>query len=520
MKALKKVKSHLLLLCLLGFSVLTGCQKDKEANAPIQSSSEIHLRSENLPYVTHGMLHFESFSELTAFTQSLESQEADLELVRNAFTALGIDVDAETIPNLTDHPICLTTETAIGGYTSARKVEESVINAALNNGNDNINSVVIFPYWKTALNDARAVHVGNRIYKYYENGGVAIVLNNDWTLYNTISAQPYEALRQGFNLIVTDDVNGSGNSLSTSVGGIGNGIFQPRFMATEAAEGKLQITNVSLVEGAAVTFTWIYSDYTTSVGKNPNRTISPTEALTVIVDNGSGTTTTLTGLEFILACSTDNFTITYLSNNQVRFELPGYVPGNPANLYNIRWEFSNGSFSTTNPVVKTFNANGTATCKLLHKNSGEVACQFTKPFFIKCGDKKTTNATMQFIQCGQRWKLDGSIWVQSGEVGCKVKYLKRVGIFWLPAFNQAACADISGTYIREVYNPNKTCLTIGASGSKCLGAGTFPTTVSYTIPEIPTVFVNPGQLSAGLGIRVCGVWRGWGYSGMPRLVLP
>lgn len=525
-RAFFKAAINLMLVCVLVISGLTGCRKDgaNESLSPLNLTA--HSRSGDLPAVTHGMLHFNSFPQLMAFTQSLEAQEADTTLVKNAYAALGIDVTAETIPNLTDHPICLTTEIAIGGYTSARKAEENAINTALDQGDSTIHSIVLFPYWKTALNAEGAVHVGRRIYKYYDNGGIAIVLNDDWTLYEAIKTQLFEDLQQSYNLIITSDAREGWEQFFTinpdeSIGA-DKLIFQPLFRATEATEGNLAITNFSWVESTAglATFTWIYSDNTTSTGPNPNRVISPTDAITVIVDNGAGTRDTLSGVESILACSTDNFTITYLSNNQIRFELPGFNPSNPANLYTIRWEFSNGSYSTTNPVVKTFGANGTATCKLLHKNSGEVACLFTKPFFIKCGDKKEVNGTYIFTQCGQRWKLDGSIWVKTGEVGCKVKYLKRVGVLWLPANNQAACTNLSGTYIREVYNPNKSCLTITASGTKCLGNGTFPTSVSYTIPEVPSVFADPGNLSASLGIQVCGVFRGWGYAGFPRLVLP
>ncbi|MFM9949009.1 MAG: hypothetical protein ACKV1O_13800 [Saprospiraceae bacterium] len=516
-----KAKSNLLLFFLLCLSSLMGCQKDGEI-VPLPPSPEIQFRTGEQPSVMHNMLSFESFPQLRAFTQSLEEQEADVELVRNAYTALGVDVDAETLPNLTDHPVCLTTEMAIGGYTSARKSEETVINAALNSGDDNINSIVFKPYWKTVVNADQSVFVGRRIYKYYENGGMAIVLNNDWALYESIKTQQFEALRQSYNLIVTSDepeglcsyfTLGLDEHISTETR-----LFQPLFMATNAPGGKLEITNHSLVEGTGTTYTWYYSDNTSSVGKNPNRTVSPTEALSVIVSNGADMTETLTGLEAILACTTDNFTISYLSNNQVRFELPGFDPNNPANLYTIRWEFSNGSYSTSNPVVKTFGANGTATCKLFHKNSGEVACQFTKPFSIKCGDKKTVNRSRQFNVCNQRWKLDGSIWVEKGQVGCKVKYLKRVLFMWVPANNQAACADLNGTYIREGSNP-QSCPTIVASGSRCLGGGTFPTNVAFTIPEVSNVFMDPGMLTAGLGIKVCGTWIGWGYGGLPRLVL-
>jgi len=515
------------LIFLFGF---LGCKKDLVQEPEIQSNAAVHDRSGTNPTVINGMLHFNSFADLEEFTKSLQDKEADTTQVRSAYLTLGIDVNAETIPNLTDYPVCLLTEQAIGGYTSARKSEETVINAALNNGDDNINSVVIFPYWKTALNADKAVHIGNRIYKYYDNGGVAVILNNDWTLFETVKTLPFESLRASFNLMITGDVEARSNTFVTSNLNATPAIqssekaYFPRFVAQLTSDGKYIITNASQIEtnNGSNTFKWIYEDNTISFGPNPTKAISPEKAITLIINNGYGTQTTLNGAESILACSTDNFTITYLSNNQIRFELPGYVPGSPSNQYNLRWVFSDGTTFTSNPLVRTLISNGTVTCQFLYPSNGQVACQFTKPYFAKCGDKKSVPASKVFNYCGQRWKLDGTIWVQTGQVGSKVKYLKWYGAIlgWKPANNQGACADLSGTYIREVYNPNKNCIVVNASGSHCLGNGTYPTTVSHTISEVPNVFSNPGQLSAGLGIKVCGVWHGWGYGGAARLVLP
>lgn len=86
---------------------------------------------------------------------------------------------------------------------------------------------------------------------------------------------------------------------------------------------------------------------------------------------------------------------------------------------------------------------------------------------------------------------------------------------------RTAYANLTGTYIREQNSPTgRSCVDVTASGSYCLDSGTFPTSVAHIITEVPTVFNKPGQLSAGLGIKVNGTWRGWGYAGKPRLVLP
>ena len=525
-KAKVKIAFSGILSCLFFFASMTGCKKEigQQPESPFDSS--VLDRTEVTPTVTHGMLHFDSFADLSAFTQSLQVKEADTAQVRSAYIALGVDVNAEYLPNLTDYPICLLKEQAIGGYTSARKAEETVINAALDNGDDNINSIVIFPFWKTALNSDRAVHVGNRIYKYYDNGGVAIVLNNDWTLYDAIKSQSFESLRESFNLIVTSDAREGWDKYFTfntdeSINAEKK-ISIPRFTSAQGIDGKFTIGNISLVESTtgSATFKWVYSDNTSSTGQNPNRTVSQNEILKVIVDKGSGPIDTL-NVASPLACSVENFTITYLSNGQIRFELPGYNP--VTSEYNLVWVFSDGSTSTSNPVVKTFTSNGTATYQFWRKNNNTLACQFIKSFVVKCGDKKSVNSTIVFNYCNQRWKLDGSIWVLTGQVGSKVKYLRWRGAIlkWQPANNQGACADLSGTYIREVNGPTgRSCIDVTASGSYCLGNGIFPTSVAHIITEVPNVFVKPGQLSAGLGIKVCEVWHGWGYGGTPRLVLP
>ena len=524
-KAKIKIAFAPILAILMMFVGLLACKKDigQELDNPFNASAQ--NRTDVSPTVINGMLHFSTFGNFEAFIKSLQDKESDSLLVRNAYTALGVDVNAEFLPNLTDYPVCLLTEQSIGGYTSARKAEESVINAALNNGDDNIHSIVLSPFWKTALNVDQAVHIGNRIYKYYDNGGVVIILNNDWALYQQVKTLPFEAVQAAYNLIVTSDAR-EGWEKYFSIDADGNiqadkMIFLPHFTATLTADGKYTITNVSLVEtmNGANTFKWIYADNSFSFGNSPDKAIQPTEALTLVINNGKGKQETYTGVESILACSTDNFTITYLANNQIRFELPGYTPGNPSL---IKWVFSDGSTATSNPVTKTFTTNGTATCQLFRASNGTLACEFTKPYFVKCGDKKIVSSTKTFNYCNQRWKLDGSIWVLTGEAGCRVKYLRWRGALlgWQPANNQAACANISGTYIREVFNPNKNCIDVPAAGSTCLGNGTWPTSVSHTIPEIPNVFSKPGQLSAGLGINVCGVWHGWGFGGSPRLVLP
>lgn len=521
-----------ILVLLLFLTGIVSCRKELETESKTTGKTAIQDRSEESnPTVTHGMLHFDTHGKLKEFIQALKSKEADSVQVKNAYTALGVNVNAEFLPNLTDHPVCLLKEQAIGGYTSARKAEEIIINAALNSGNDNINSIVSLPHWKTALNADNAVHIGRRIYKYYDNGGIAIVLNDDWDTYEKIRTKSFEEADQTHNLLVTSEdrvnwdkyfvLDGNGEIISDKE------IYLPLLTTLPLANGKKWVINASLVEvpSGDPVYKWIYKDGSYSFGLNPDREINGNESVKVKIDKGGGTI--ISGPESDeWTCAIGDFEVTPLSDGSIRFFLSGFDPSKAT----IRWILSDGSTSTTNPFIKTnAPASGTATCQLLYIGTNTVACQFSKPYtIVKCGEYRTHKEQHVFEQRdgngnnNQRWKLDGEIWVQAGEVGCSVKYLRWRGAIlkWQPANNDASTARISGIYVREVNNPNKNCLDIIASGRNDLGSGTWPTTISFTIPEVPKVFRKPGALNATLGIRVHGVFNGWGFAGKPVLVLP
>jgi hypothetical protein len=519
--AFKVIPAALVLVGILCFSLFSNCKKDL---SPINNPQKVYSLITNrdiTPTLSHGMLYFASFSDANQFTKSLQDKESDLTTLKQAYSQLGIDTTStDSIPNLTDFPVCLVTERALS-FTSARTIEETAINNHLNNGDD-VFSIVDNPYWKTILNSDNAVHIGSRIYKYYSNGGIAIILNDDWTLYNTVKSQNFEDLRGAFNLLITSAAqDGWGDYFVFNTDGsirAEKPIFKVMIGVTSASEGKVQLTNYSLVEpgSAAVSYQWTYSDHTTSTGPNPNRTINPSESITLVTTNGT-TSTTQTEAE-ILACYIPTFNITYLGSGQVRFELPNYNPNNPN--YNLLWVFSDGTTSTSNPVVKTFSSNGTATCEMHYKFDNSVACRCTLPVTIKCGDQKSVGDTRIFIAPnGQRWKLDFSIWVNTNEVGCRTKYLRRILGVWIPWNNQAACTDFFGQYKHD-----PSCGIVETSGSKCLGSGTFPTSVSATHSDPAKCYDFPLMLSMSGQIKVGGHWIGNGTAPDgttlgPRLIL-
>lgn len=519
---------------LLAFVTITSCKKDNslkpeqgDSASNVVPAGSITLRDGSAPAVVNGILTFASYGDAKKFAASLQEDETDQTKINAAYAQLGIDVNGQAIPNLTDNPVCLVAEQSLG-FTSARKIEENAINALLNQGDDNVFSIVHDPYWKTLLNADHAVRMGNRIYRYFEDGGIAIVLNNDLTLFDAIKQKKFDELEAAFNLVVTDEsqegwsdffvLDVDGNVISEKP------MNKLRFGVDLDGNGNKLVRNISLVEPAttngSVTYTWKYANTTTFTGSNPNKSFAPNEAFILTVGNGAGTTDVSEAT--VLACSVEDFSIIYMGGNSVKFSLAAYNPATSA--YNIAWEFSDGQTGTGGTVTKTFTSSGTATCKAYLKNNGTLACQFTKPFQLKCGDKKTKSITKIYDNyggCGQKWKLDCTLWVQTGQVGCMMKYRRMVGLVWVIALNEAVCTDVAGKYKREVTSPSYSCSDKTANKTECLGEGTFPGSITATISEINSVFakVDNNFLNSGHKIKVNGVWFGPGVDAEPRLVL-
>jgi len=158
-----------------------------------------------LPSVINGMLHFDTYTDFQTYIANLEELENDTNQVQTAYIQLGVDLNQEFLPNLTDHPVALVIEQQLTGFTSARKAEETTINNALNIGVDTIFSIVSDPYFKSAVNVDSSVHIGTRIFKFFNNGGVVIVLNNNWNMYQSIKSMAYENVVSSNDVFVSND---------------------------------------------------------------------------------------------------------------------------------------------------------------------------------------------------------------------------------------------------------------------------------------------------------------------------
>jgi hypothetical protein len=329
---------------------------------------------------------------------------------------------------------------------------------ALNNG-ENVFSLVLNPYLKTALNENNAVHIGTRIIRFFDNGGVVFVLNNDWDTYDVIKSLQFDDIKFSTNIFITSDSRNNWTKLYY-------------FDANNQIIGEIN-----------------YDD------------TEPPAEMPAFCD------------------FSENIITTDLNNGNLRIELDFSI------TYDIyEWTFPDGTVSYDYPLIIDCDEidNGSITlnvfmfCAECPSGSRRI-CRGSVDFECDCGEKKIRKETLVKKVNGQKWKIDAAIWVKSGEVGCRMKYLRKRLFVWLPSYNQGVCTDIEGTYNRE--SVESSCTDINIDMTKCLGTGTFPTSISVQKSEIPNIFAEPNTLSSGHKVKVKGTWFGFGVGSTPRLAL-
>ena len=222
-----------------------------------------------------------------------------------------------------------------------------------------------------------------------------------------------------------------------------------------------------------------------------------------------------------LACEIKpaSFRITYLANGQVRLELPN-------STYDIlEWTLPNGTRVQGNPIV--------ISCGGLLEYPGPIRLDVysidaslpngrrlrcTGRITVTCACGKVARTERELIRTvqGQTWRLRVAIWVQPGEAGSSMNYLRRRSGLWVPSHSGGVCTDIAGRYIRE--RPDQSCGPVAAFANRCLGGGTFPTTIFARQPDISRIFNEPGSMNSGHLITTQGEQWGFGIT-VPRLIL-
>jgi len=441
---------------------LYSCAKDE-----VKNEQNVNFTTENrsaLPTVINGMLHFDAYSDFQAYITNLEELENDTNQVETAYIQLGVDLTQEFLPNLTDYPVVLMQEQQITGFTSARKVEETIINDALNSGDDSVFSIISNPFFKSAINVDNSVHIGTRIFRFFDNGGVVIVLNNNWSEYQNIKTLNYENIKSINDIFVSND-DISNWSAIFNVDSDGN-------LTTEKQ----------------------FSDPGDNVQYHP-------------------------------ACKLDTtkIVITNLNDGTVRLEYRGTGAGPFTWTFN---NVSPIVTYTGNPVVVPCAGSGQV-CVQTPVDFWPYICVGCKTFKCNdnCGVKKEKMGSEEWTNAGgsgKRIKIEAIIWVKDGEIGCRSKHLGRGWVGWVPLnriYNTSGVfANITGSFKREVTPGN--CIIVNQPFNEKQLPGGNNASWQNIISQPGKNFMDSGNLSSGHRIRLKtgGTFFGFGVD-RPRLIL-
>jgi hypothetical protein len=317
------------------------------------------------------------------------------------------------------------------------------------------------------LNENYSVHIGTRIFKFYSNGGVAIVLNNDWPKYNSIKSLEYSKIRQGGNLVMTNDSRESWKAIYETT-----------------SDGKI------IKEKNA--------DKTANTG---SKGISSNNVLACLI-------------------LPESISVTQLSSGQSRFE---FITDETWDQY--IWTFSNGSQYFGNPIIIPCNGSGSISLSVYQ---GGYGCHGNTTYNCSatCGIKKSKEQQGEWPNAGgsgKRIRIDATIWVKDNEIGCRSKQFGR-NIFgiWVPLnliFNTTGVfANIEGSFQRQISVGNCTIIN-QPFNEKQLPSGTNGS-MENIISQPGINFMNAGQLSSGhrLRLQTGGTFFGFGVD-RPRIIL-
>jgi hypothetical protein len=447
-----------------------SCDKD-EVITLNKGTSKLQSRT-TLPTVINGMLHFDTYSEFEDYIQELQELEQDTNHVQLAYQQLGVDLSQELLPNLTFFPVSLRMEQQMPGFTSARKMEENLINAALDVGDTSVFSIISEPYLKSALNMNHSVHIGTRIFKFYENEGLLIILNNDWDKFNTLVSKAADQIISGPNVVFTN------RDYSTW-------------------EEIYEYDTNGLISGEKD-----FDGPTVTVAEAPS------------------------------ACDfSDALRKTDLGNGKIRIELPS----NDYDIYEWTFEDGSKAFGNPLIIDCSQRTSGMVRLDVWLYDSTVPAgkrriCTGWMQYTCKCGERKSIEKRYQSLNAGGSGKavrIEASLWVRAGQIGCRSNLYAR-GAFgiWYPMnwvhTTNGVCVDIQGSIKREQGSGiNKECITVNIPlTTKCLQNGQSNASISQTLTQTGEIFHHAGQLNSGQRARLKtgGTWFGFGED-VPRLVL-
>jgi hypothetical protein len=463
MKIYKFCQFLLFILILhVGFN---SCTKDAARDLHLDDRLRLQSRSSNLS-VINGMLSFDNYSDFVDFYTDIEARSSDTSEIIDAFTFLNVDLSQELLPNLTFYPVALVEEMGIAGFSSARKLEEDFLNNALNNGDETVLYHIAEPYLKSALNQDYSVHIGTRIFKFFEHDGIVLVLNNDWTLYNAIKHQGFEQISDHINLLVISrDFSLWSDIYELDVNG--------------------RPTNEKIFVKPEI-----------EISESPR------------------------------ACDFSNsIRITDLGDGRIRLSL---IHTRPNEFY--EWTLPDGTIIHGNPLFIDCNQVGGGWVQLDAYvdcppcPSGRIRkCTGRIEIICRCPARRSKRERYQNLNAaGRTLRIEASLWVRPNQVGCESRLFAR-GAFgiWFPMNwvhnTNGVCVDIEGVIKREV---NNQCIDVTVPFTQnCLPSGSSNAGIDLTIPQAGNTFRNPDKLSSAHRVKFHdSPWFGFGAD-VPRLVL-
>ncbi len=457
------------------------------------SKNLIHFRGEG-PEVDNGMLVFATHADIPSFIYDLRDAE-DTQLERNVlYGAIGItdEIKAQGL-NYTDNPACVALESEFG-FHSLRESEENDLFSSLDRGDSTRVAIIADPYWKTLLNMDKSIQIGNRIFKFYDSGLIAIVGNADIGVYNDLNNTDELDILEGHNLRL-------GSATKENIGDFydvdeyGNIEYLKPLVDVQIthelnSDESISLVNNSFIEyedGTHVIYKWIYSDASYFIGINPDRIFATHDSVDLVFGNPSNDYDTLR--IYPRACIISDFTITRLSGTTFRFSVSF-----GSSQYIIKWLFGDGA-SATGEVVEHTYAPGIplstiVTCQAIRNSGGPgqgtVACEASKTLNLdeKCNERGNNEDMQQFNIGSERWRIDCKIWIDggiggwftTGDVGSRTKSMKKVLIGWAGRDAQQVWISLEGRYFRR-------------TGSSC---------VLHLVPFIEETELNSGNVQRNI----------------------
>lgn len=510
----------IILLGLTFLSFIFSCNKDELKNDSPNGIGKLEERT-IVPTVINGMLHFDSYSDFISFQETLKNQEQDTNAVKAAYLALGIDTNSDSIPNPTSNPVCLKSEIDLNNFMSARRIEEQQINAVLDNGGY-IFTIIDNPYFKSSLNANNSVSIGNRIYKYFNDGSIAIVINNDLTAYNIIKNQNFEDIIEVLNvrLYKSQTIFEPTDSNSLNVVTSNDLIQDIRVKENQLLNGTYSIQNVSAIEtanGQLPEFKWEYSDNSSYVGISPDRNLNSGDLIKLTIPNLSSNVIYAKNIagDCDFAIGPNNI----IAKSNCTFDFNANSILFPIGLWDVEWTFSDGTVNKNWTFTKQFKYNLTVKLCYINKATKSKCCGSTVLNSTSCecgGEKRTRSGHFDHtISGGGTWRVEASIWVQSGDVGADVGSLRKN---WLGRFvrtNSYLTLDLIGIYKRQL--SDKTCEVRYCNSSPIT---VFANKVTRKRYETTTnLFRDPNMLEALATVKVDNNIFGYGVNGIPKFKL-